>query len=170
MRRQLLQDLYRDLRQARQTVIVRQKPGSAGADGCRKLYGIWCSEVVACAQSRSFLGDALVQRNRGQSGRVEEDIAILLSQLGATFAKWVDQDFNKGDERSHHTEFVALRRFEERLDLGEKARVFFNVVDQRPRIQTDCRAAKRLYPFHDERSRRRYSSTSTPCQTPLPKP
>src|ERR1035441_4086377 len=97
---------------------------------------------TALMASRSFLGDTLVQRNRGQSGRVEEDIAILLSQLGATFAKWVDQDFNKGDERSHNTEFAALRRFKERLDLGEKARVFLHVVDQRPRVQTDCRDRK----------------------------
>src|ERR1035438_510803 len=41
------------------------------------------SSRAALMASRSFLGDTLVQRNRGQSGRVEEDIAILLSQLGA---------------------------------------------------------------------------------------
>ena len=82
----------------------------------------------------------------------------------------MDQDLNERNERSHNTEFVALRGFEERLDLGEKGRVFLDVVDQRACVQTDGRAAKRFYPFHDERSRRRYSSTSTPCQIPLPKP
>src|ERR1039458_5873882 len=41
------------------------------------------SSRAALMASRSFLGDTLVQGNRGQSGRVEEDIAILLSQLGA---------------------------------------------------------------------------------------
>src|ERR1017187_1927086 len=41
------------------------------------------SRRAALMASRSFLGDALVQGNRGQSGRVEEDIEILLSQLGA---------------------------------------------------------------------------------------
>src|ERR1035437_9337880 len=128
------------------------------------------SRRAALMVSRSFLGDALVQRNRGQSGRVEEDIAILLSQLGATFANWVDQDFNKGDERGHNPEFAALRSLEERLNLGKKDRVFLDVVDQRACVQTDGRAAQRRYPLHDERSRRKYSSTSMPCQTPLPKP
>ena len=55
----------------------------------------------------------------------------------------MDQDFNKRDERSD--------------SLGSA-------------VQTDARAAKRVYPLHDERSRRRYSSTSTPFQMPLPKP
>ena len=125
---------------------------------------------MACAQPRSFPGDALVQRNRGRNGRLEKDIAILLSQLRPAFAKWVDQDFNQCDERSDNAEFVALSGFEEWLELGEECRVFLDLIDQRPSVQTDGRATKRFYPLRDERSRRRYSSTSTPCQTSLPKP
>jgi len=95
---------------------------------------------------------------------------VFLSQLGPAFAKRVDQDFNERHERGHNAEFAALGGFEERLDPGEEGRVFFDLVDQPPCVKTDGRAAKPLYPFHDERSRRRYSSTSTACQTPLPKP
>lgn len=44
--RQLLQDEHRDFRQVRQPGVVRQEPGSAGADGCRNLYRIGRSEIM----------------------------------------------------------------------------------------------------------------------------
>ena len=50
--------------------------------------------MLCRARAGGFFSDAVIQSNCAQGGRLEEDIAILLSQLGPAFAKWVEQDFN----------------------------------------------------------------------------
>jgi hypothetical protein len=58
----------------------------------------------------------------------------------------MDQDFKKRDKRSHNAEFVALRSFEERLDLGEKGRVLLDVVDQWACVQARLSIPRRAVP------------------------
>lgn len=75
---------------------------------------------MACAQRGGYFRDALIQRNRGESGRLGEDIAILVSQLRPAFAKWVNQDLDERHERSDNTKLVALSGLEKWPDPSEE--------------------------------------------------
>src|ERR1019366_3220278 len=48
--------------------------------------------------------------------------------------------------------------------------VSLHEVDERGCVEADRLAAECIYPFHDQRSRRRYSSTSVPSHTSRPRP
>src|ERR1039458_2182250 len=47
--------------------------------------------------------------------------------------------------------------------------VSLHEVDERGGVEADGLAAEGIYPFHDQRSRRRYSLTSLPSPTSRPK-
>src|SRR5260370_28369228 len=107
---------------------------------------------MASAQLRGLVGDHFRDRCRRQLACMEKDSAILIGKLLVTAAHWMYKHLGQGQYGSYDSKLTAINSFKERPNEWKEDRILFNQVDEGSCVQTDDRAAQRLYPFHEARS------------------